>query len=395
MRSLTQKPPALPLELFLFPYEEVSVKNIQAFVLTILLSLSATLAQFSVLGQTAPDRVQSQTNNSPAEQLDALVQKIGKASDPGIAVMVIKDGKVKFKKGYGVADLSTGAPITADTPFYIASLGKQFTAVAIMMLAERGRLSYDDKLTKYFPEFESFASTITLRHLLTHTSGLIDHLDVVKDNVTGWTNSDVVKLLLRENRLLFQPGEKVGYSNSGYVLLSMIVEKVTGENFAKFVEQNIFRQLEMSHTFIADPNSPKSLKRAHGYAENGGRWDVTDYDAFTTGGGGVYSSLEDLYKWDQSFYTERLIKSETLKQASTPARLNNGRPTPYGFGWMAEFAAKGKLANVWYVASFGDFKGFKGLMKRIPERRFTVIVLTNNGKFPWEIVELAHALYAN
>ncbi|HKO98461.1 MAG TPA: serine hydrolase domain-containing protein [Pyrinomonadaceae bacterium] len=369
------------------------MKNIKRFVLTSFLVLCCPLAQLSTLSQTTPESVQQQTA-TPTQQLDALVQKTGKPADPGLAVMVIKDGKVKYKKAYGVADLSTGASITIDTPIYIASLGKQFTAVAIMMLAERGRLSYDDKLTRYFPEFESFAPTITIRQLLTHTSGLLDHLDVVKDNVTGWTNNDVVKLLLRENRVLFQPGDKFSYSNSGYVLLSMIVEKVSGESFPAFVQKNIFRPLDMDHTYVAVSNPPKNLKHARGYVEKEGRWELTDYDAFTTGGGGVYSSLDDLYKWDQSFTTERLIKKETLKLASTPPKLNNGRPTPYGFGWMAEFAAKGKLANVWYVASFGNFKGFKGLIKRIPERRFTVIVLTNNGKFPWEIVELAQELYA-
>ncbi len=367
------------------------MKNIKRFVLPALLGLCV---QLPILGQGALENNQKQKTTSPTEQLDALVQKIGKASDPGVAVMVIKDGKVKFKKVHGVADLSTGAPLTADTPIYIASLGKQFTATAIMMLAERGRLSYDDKLTKYFPEFESFAPTITLRQVLTHTSGLLDHLDMVKDNVTGWTNADVVKLLLRENRVLFQPGEKFSYSNSGYLLLSMIVEKVSGETFSRFCEKNIFKRLSMDHTFVAVSNPTSNLKRARGYFLTDSRWELSEYDAFTTGGGGVYSSLEDLFKWDQSFYTERLIKNETLKLASTPPKLNNGGPTPYGFGWMAEFAAKGKLANVWYVASFGNFKGYKGFMKRIPERRFTVIVLTNNGKFPWEIVELAQELYA-
>lgn len=371
------------------------MKNIRVLVFAALFGLSSLSAQFSALGPTAEVQAKNQTAISAAEQLDALLLKTGRVSEPGLAVMVIKDGRVKYRKGYGVADLNTGAPITANTPFYIASIGKQFTAVAIMMLAERGRLSYDDKLTKYFPEFQSFASTITLRHLLTHTSGLIDHLDVMKDNVTGWTNMDVVKLLLRENRLLFQPGDKFSYSNSGYVLLSMIVEKVAGESFQKFVEKNMFRPLGMKHTSVAVQNPPQNFKHARGYTENGGRWQLADADAFTTGAGGIYSSLEDLYKWDQSFYTERLIKRETLQLASTPATLNNGRPTPYGFGWLAEFAPKGPLANVWYVASFGDFKGCKGLLKRIPERRFTVIVLTNNGKFPWAIVELAHEIYAS
>lgn len=371
------------------------MKLFKVSALSILLLLCGPPVLPRAFGRVVQEGGRKAAAPSPAEQIDTLLRKkAGATTEPGVAVMVIKDGKVRYEGGYGVADLSTGERITSKTPFYIASIGKQFTAVAIMMLAERGRLSYGDKLTKYFPEFESFASGITIAHLLTHTSGLVDYLDVAKDNVKGWTNADVVNLLKRENRVLFQPGEKTGYSNSGYVLLSMIVEKATGESFPRFVDKNIFRPLGMKHTFAAVANTPKSLKRARGYAQTEGRWELADYDAYTTGGGGFYSTLEDLYKWDQSFYTERLIKNETLKQASTPARLISGRPTAYGYGWMAEFAAKGNLANVWYVASFGDFKGFKGFLKRIPERRFTVIVLSNNGAFPWDIVELAQSLYA-
>lgn len=355
-------------------------KILFAFIVTLSIS-------FSCFSQTS-------TNLSPVQQLDAVLLKQAERTSPGLAVMVIKNGEVKYKNAIGVSDLSSKTPLTSKTPFYIASLSKQFTAVSIMMLAERGKLNYDDKLIKYFPEFKSFAPNITLRHILTHTSGLPDHLDVVKDNVTGWTNEDVVKLLLRENRVLFQPGDKSGYSNSGYVLLSMIVEKVSGENFPKFLEKNIFKPLQMKNTFVAVRDA-KITNRIRGYSNVNGNWEIADYDAFTTGGGGIYSTLEDLEKWDKSFYTERLIKSVTLKLASQATKLNNGRPTEYGFGWLAEFEAKGKLANVWYVASFGDFKGFKAIIKRIPERRFTVIVLSNNGEFPWEMVKLAHTLYAD
>ena len=330
---------------------------------------------------------------SPSKQLDLELEKHTGKSEPGVAVMVIKDSEVKYRNFRGVADLDSNTPITADTPFYIASIGKQFTAVSIMTLAERSQLSYDDKLVKYFPEFASFAGGITIRHILTHTSGLIDHLGIVKDNVTGWTNEDVVKLLQKENRVIFQPGEKVSYSNSGYVLLSMIVEKISGESFAAFLKKNFFGPLKMAHTYVA-VRGARVPDRVRGYTQTEGKWVTANYDAFTTGSGAIYSTLDDLEKWDRSFYTERLIKASTLKLASTANKLNNGRETEWGFGWLAEFAAKGDLANVWYVASIGDFKGFKGILKRIPERRFTVIALSNNGKLPWGFVELAHDIYA-
>ncbi len=328
------------------------------------------------------------------KQLDELIEKTVKPNDPGVAVIVVKNGEIKYKRSRGVADLSAKTPITPKTPFYIASLSKQFTAVAIMMLAEQGKLKYDDKLIKYFPEFESFAPEITIRHILTHTSGLIDHLDVMEDKVTGWTNDDVVKLLKKENRVEFQPLDKFSYSNSGYVLLAMIVEKVSGMSFSKFLDKNMFQPLKMKNTFVLDRKEVKIPAKAKGYSLIDNKWKISDYDAFTVGAGGIYSTLEDLEKWDRSFYTKPLIKEETIKLASVPPTRNNGKPTPYGFGWLAEYAPKGDLANVWYVASSGNFKGFQSFMKRIPERHFSVIVLSNYGNFPWETVRLAEKLYA-
>jgi CubicO group peptidase (beta-lactamase class C family) len=351
------------------------MKKVLGFIALICLSLLTAGIQPEAKSHATPDGQKL----SPAEQLDALIRDKVKPSEPGLAVMVIKNGRILFNKGYGVGDLSTGLPLRADTPFYIASIAKQFTAAAIIMLAEQGRLSYDDKLIKFFPELKGFASTISISQLLTHTSGLIDHLDVIKDNNAGWKNKDVLQLLLSENRVLFQPGEKWSYSNSGYVLLAMIVERITGQRFSEFLKKSIFTPLGMKRTLVVDESQTGVPKRAHGYRQANGRWEPSDYAALTTGAGGVYSTLEDLYRWDQSFYTEKLIKESSLKRASTPARLNNGKPTPYGFGWLAEYAAKGRFANVWYVASYGNFKGFQSVIKRIPERRFTVIVLSNRG----------------
>lgn len=357
------------------------------------------LFSFSIFAQTASPRSvevsAKPANSSAVARFDAFLEKNFKPDEPGVAVMVIKNGEVKYQRSRGLADVSAKKTISLKTPFYIASLGKQFTAAAVMILADNKKLSYDDKLVKYFPEFETFAPDVSIRQLLTHTSGLIDHLDIMKENVEGWTNKDVVELLKKENRLRFQPGEKWGYSNSGYVLLAMIVEKASGKSFSEFLEENIFRPLDMKKTYVADRKDVKIPGRARGYVFAGGEWVVADYNALTVGAGGIYSTLEDLEKWDRSFYTTPLIKAETIKLASVPATLNNGKPTPYGFGWMAEFAPKGNLANVWYVASFGDFKGFKSFIKRIPEKKFTVIVLSNHGKFPWAIVELAEELYAN
>lgn len=361
-------------------------RTFRSFLLLILLAASAA-AQVSAQGEGT-----SVSKTTPTEQLDAEVAKAATNSTPGLGIVVIKNGKVVYRTFRGIADIDSKRPLSDKTPFYIASLGKQFTAVSVMMLAERGKLSYDDKVTKYFPEL-TFAGDMTIRHLLTHTSGMIDHLDVVKDEVKGWKNSDVIDVLKRENRVLFSPGDKFSYSNSGYVVLSMIVEKISGQSFADFLKKNIFDPLGMENTFVAFEGM-KVPGRVRGYTSTEGKWSLSDYDAFTTGGGGIYSTLADMEKWDRSFYEKPLIKPDTLKLASTPAVLNNGKPTPYGFGWLAEFAPKGDLANVWYVASFGNFKGFQAMHKRIPVRRFSVIILSNAGEFPWKVMEKAEELYA-
>jgi CubicO group peptidase (beta-lactamase class C family) len=360
--------------------------------------LLTLLTAFVVVGQQKTDGPDSQGVGpnallSFAAALDAEIAKAAAKDTPGVAVLVIKDGKTVYRRSRGLADLDAKTRLGTQSQFYIASLSKQFTAISIIMLEERGKLGYDDKLVKYFPDLASFAGDITVRQLLTHTSGLLDHLDVVKDEVSGWTNDDVIKLLKRENRVLFPPGEKVSYTNSGYVLLSMIVEKVSGESFPVFLKKNIFDPLKMNSTGVA-VRGVTFPNRVRGYSQVDGKWTPSEYDAFTTGGGGIYSTLEDMEKWDRSLSEKPLISSASMRLASTANKLNNGKPTAYGFGWLAEFAPKGDLANVWYVASFGDFKGFKAMHKRIPERRFSVIILANNGEFPWNIFEKAQVLFA-
>lgn len=350
-----------------------------------------------IFSQTALSQALAQTTNNElvrrSTELDAVFEKHVIKDGPGVAVMVIRDGKPVYKRTAGMANLETRTPLTATTPIYIASIGKEFTAAAIMMLAEKGKLSYDDKLTKYFPEFESFAGDITIRHILTHTSGLVDHLDIMNDNVAGWTNADVVALLKKENKVLFAPGQKASYSNSGYVLLAMIIEKVSGESFAGFLKKHMFGPLGMKSTYVAEKGA-KIPNRASGYVEKDGKWILSDYDVFTTGAGGIYSTLDDMEKWDRGYRENRVINANSYKLASTANKLNSGKPTAYGFGWLAEFAAKGDFANVWYTAAFGDFKGFKAMHKRIPERGYSVIVLTNQGDFPWDLLEKSQELFA-
>ena len=341
-----------------------------------------------------PGSANAQRSDERANQLDGLLADLARPNEPGVAVLVRKHGRVIYRSARGLANLDTSAPLTVETPIYVASVAKQFTAMAILQLAERKKLALDDPACKYVPELQPFAPTVTIRQLLTHTSGLPDHLTLMKDEVARWTNDDVLKLLRKENRLLFEPGSKTAYSNSGYVVLAIVVERLTGRTLAEVFEDEIFKPAGMKQTFIPRCNAATPASVAHGYRATDGVWREDAYNACTTGAGGVFSTAVDLAQFDAALESGRIVKRDSLLAASTPAVLTTGKPTAYGFGWLAEFDATGPLANIWYTAAFWDFKGYRGLMKRIPDRQLTIIVLTNRGNFPWPLVKLIHDLYA-
>jgi CubicO group peptidase (beta-lactamase class C family) len=217
----------------------------------------------------------------------------------------------------------------------------------------------------------------------------------MNDQVQGWTNKDVLALLQKENRLLFPPGSKASYSNSGYVVLALAVERISGRTFEDVLRKEIFRPSGMKQTNVVTCPGllPRGAARGYRRAEDGA-WKEHGYDLCTTGSGGIVSTAADLVRWVEALESGRIISAASLQEASRPATLTDGRPTAYGFGWLAEFATKGPLANVWYTASFGDLNGYRGMLKRIPDRKLTMIVLTNRGAFPWKILETIHQIYA-
>ncbi|HYP25410.1 MAG TPA: serine hydrolase [Blastocatellia bacterium] len=314
-------------------------------------------------------------------QVDEIMSAMVRADAPGAAVMVIQDGKVVHRKGYGLANVETKTPISTDTVFDLASVSKQFTAMAIMILAERGKLSYEDPLTKFFPEFPAYASKITVRHLLNHTSGLPDYMATYqklgrKDFEP--TSKEAVKMLAELQEPRFAPGEKWEYSNSGYVVLAQIVEKASGVPFPAFMKKNVFDPLGMNHTLVMDESRQKIEKRAISYAPEGEGFRNIDYTPLVLvyGDGNVNTSVEDLFKWDQALYSEKLVKQATMKQAFTPAKLNNGSATKYGFGWLVTDAG-----GLPVVSHGGAWVGFRTHITRYPSERFTVIVLSNFARF--------------
>ncbi|HVG29081.1 MAG TPA: serine hydrolase domain-containing protein [Pyrinomonadaceae bacterium] len=319
--------------------------------------------------------------SAKSPQVDAIFREYAQPGAPGASVMVIRDGKVLFKKAYGLANLEDKTPCAADTNYRLASVTKQFTAAAVMLLAERGKLSYDSTLTDFFPGFPAYGKQITVRRLLNHTSGLIDYEDLIpKEAVTPLKDAQVLELLKREKGTYFPPGSKFQYSNSGYALLALIVEAASGTSFASFLGQNIFKPLGMRDT-VAFENGVSSVKRrAYGYWKRADGADgfVRKDQSLTSsvlGDGGVYSSVEDLYRWDQALYTDRLLRRASLAEAFRPGVKINDEGEGYGFGWfVATYRGAG---TVWH---YGSTTGFRTAIERFPAERFTVIVLVNRNE---------------
>ena len=248
---------------------------------------------------------------------------------------------------------------------------KQFTAAAVLLLVEDGKLSLDDLLRNRFPALPAATAGITIRQLLTHTSGLIDYEDVIPESLTRQLHDDdVLALLESQDRTYFAPGTNYRYSNSAYALLALIVGQASGLSFAKFLQARIFQPLRMDNTVAFEDGISTVAHRAFGYTENGGSWRQTDQSQTSAvlGDGGVYSSLDDLAKWDAALYDERLLKHSSLQAAFTPATKTDDPSIEYGFGWRITGE------TLWHS---GETSGFRNVIVRYPQRRLTVIVLTN------------------
>ncbi len=320
--------------------------------------------------------------------VDALFTAYSAPGAPGASVIVIRDGKPIYKHAYGLADVEAHVAATSLTNYRLASVTKQFTAMAIMILAERKRLSFDDPITKFLP----YGKDITIRHLLTHTSGLRAYEELIPPGrTTQLKDIDVLDLLKGQTSTYFAPGSEWRYSNTGYAFLALIVEKASGMGFAEFLKKNIFEPLGMNATVAFEEGISTVRNRAYGYTERAGGFERTDQSLTSAvlGDGGIYSSVEDLFQWDQALYTSRLVRQSTLQQAFTPAVLTSGKKTTYGFGWEI-----GECRGTRTVRHSGDTMGFRTHIMRIPDKRFSVIVLINrNGANPGKIAEQIADLY--
>ena len=304
-----------------------------------------------------------------ADKVEHLFERYQSHGLPGAAVMVIHHGRRVLTRTYGLADLEERTPVTLQTNFRLASVSKQFTAMCIMMLAERGQLNYETTLADIFPDFPDYGKQITIAQLLHHTSELVAYEDIMPDTVTVQVHdADVLQMMRMQEKTYFAPGSEYRYSNSGYAVLAMIVEKVAAQPFAQFLQENIFTPLGMTHSLAYQREVSDVAYRAYGYTVSADSVRLTDQSPTSAvlGDGGIYSSLEDLTRWDQALYGEKLISRKSLQQAFTPALEN------YGFGWRVD-VYKGHFR----VHHTGSTRGFRNVIQRFPEDKLTIIILTN------------------
>ena len=344
--------------------------------LCIVLCLSTGL---HVLAQTPPP-VPATLPPAKIEQIDALFAQWNKPDSPGCALAVIKDGQIVYKRGYGMADLERNVPISPHSVFDVGSMSKQFTAACILILEQQGKLSVNDDIRKYLPELPKYDPPVTIRHLLHHTSGIQDYLQLMIQAgmrlENEYSEEDVLKMIQSVPKTEFVPGEQHKYSNSGYFLLSVIVERATGIPLSEFAEQQIFKPLGMTQTHIHDDFTRIVKNRAIGYApvrSGGFRLEMSLLD--TTGDGGVMTTVEDLFLWDQNFYQSKLVSGQDLiTRLITPGVLNSGRKLEYACGIMV-----GDWKGHQIIHHNGAWAGYRAEMIRFPADRLSVICLANLG----------------
>jgi D-alanyl-D-alanine carboxypeptidase len=314
---------------------------------------------------------------TPAARMDALLKAAYPADKPGAAAIVVKDGGVVFRKAYGMASLELGVPLQPDMVFRLGSITKQFTATAIMMLVEEGKLALDDPIEKHLPGYPTQGHRITIEHLLTHTSGIQSYTDI-----PGWMTSKVLAEMsvqelidgFKKEPMQFAPGERYRYNNSAYVLLGAIIEKASGKSYESFLKERIFEPLGMKGTYYGS-NEPIIAKRVSGYTADAKAPKTARYLSMTQpySAGALVSSVDDLALWDAALYTEKLLRRSSLERMWTPYATKDGKSTRYGYGWAVS-ELRGRRA----IEHGGGIFGFSTYATRLPDERLYVAVLCNS-----------------
>ena len=352
------------------------MKKIHPIFLVLLLLLSNTAA-------FTEGPADAKNKDPRKSKVDALFKQWDSTASPGCALAVIQDGQIVYKRGYGMADLEHGIPISSKSIFYIGSTSKQFVSFSILLLEEQRKLSLDDDIRKFIPEFPQYDERITIRHLIHHTSGIRDYLtlwSLAGNSYLDYMPEDaVLELICNQKELNFAPGTRFLYSNSCYFLLSVIVKRASGKSLRKFADEHIFGPLGMENSHFHDDNRHIVENRAFGYTKS-------EKDEFQNlvmrfdlvGSGGLYTSVEDLYLWDQNFYNKKLGKGgpRLINSMLTNGKLNNGNEVDYAFA-LRSTQYRGAIT----VQHGGALGGYRTQLMRFPDLHFSVIILSNLAMF--------------
>jgi CubicO group peptidase (beta-lactamase class C family) len=319
-------------------------------------------------------------DDKKTDAVDEIFSDLAKPGSPGCALGVYRDGKILYSKGYGLANLEENVPITPQSVFDIGSTSKQFTAASILLLEKQGKLSVNDDIRKYIPEIPDYGQKITILHLLNHTSGLRDYLTLMElagintDGVT--TDEDALQIVTRQRALNFAPGSDWLYSNTGFFLLSVTVKRASGKTLREFAADNIFAPLEMTHTQYRDDHTSLIENRAMAYdaKEKGGGYSLGVSYFEQTGDGAVHTSVEDLQKWDENFYSGQIGGKELLAEIQEQGKLNGGKVLDYAKGLVI-----GEFRGLRTVSHGGSWGGYRAQLLRFPEQHFSVACLCNLG----------------
>jgi len=326
---------------------------------------------------------------APAGAQNTLPDSVGRAIDavfsaynirgPGCALGVYQDGKIAYSKGYGLANIEYNIPLTPKTPMIMGSVSKQFTAAAIALLAEQGRISLDDDIHKYLPELADYGRKITVRQLVHHTSGLrdwwalVDAAGMRPDD--GYTVDDVVALASRQKNLNFDPGAEYNYSNTGYILLGVVVQRATGKTLRQFAAEQIFAPLGMTVSHFHDDHNEPVKGRAFAYSPIAGKpgsWTINVWNNDIVGQGGLMTTVEELQKWDEIFYTGKVGGKAFLARQLEQGKLNDGKTLPYAFGIQV-----GTYRGLPRVEHSGSTGGYRTDIARFPQQHTSVVTMCN------------------
>jgi CubicO group peptidase (beta-lactamase class C family) len=312
------------------------------------------------------------------KSIDDILSAYQSDEKPGASVLVFKDDKIVFKKGYGVSNIATQEKINPTTNFRLASVTKQFTAMSILLLVQKGRIKLEDPLKKYFPSFPAYGKDIKIKNLLTHTSGLMDYEDLMSPSqAVQLHDTNCLQLMYKANGLYFAPGTQYKYSNTGYAILALIVEKISGQDYGSFLKENIFMPLKMKNSVAFEEGKSTLPNRAYGYSSGNGTWVKTDQSMTSAvlGDGGIYTNTIEMTQWIKALWDYKLLGSEMQNQAWSRKKLNNGAPIDYGYGWHIE-----DYKNITHPHHGGSSIGFRNQLLLFPEKKLMVIILTNRNE---------------